>query len=180
MLVYTNGKEKYEQNMNKKIKKLLKKVLTNPGKYGIIIVQKGKELTTMKKFTLATDFVRQYANNGQHMEQWVRYTLTGERAKADNLPHNMGTDCGCYQIKAARATVCKGRDLVAYLAEDKATEFIYATAEGIAYVMDKAEYIAFATEFGTLTRESDKNGGAEKIRLKAEGKALLAYLAERA
>ena len=134
----------------------------------------------MKKFTLATDFVRQYANNGQHMEQWVRYTLTGERAKADNLPHNMGTDCGCYQIKAARATVCKGRDLVAYLAEDRATEFIYATAEGVAYVMDKAEYIAFATEFGTLTRESDKNGGAEKIRLKAEGKALLAYLAERA
>jgi hypothetical protein len=134
----------------------------------------------MKKFTLATDFVREYANNGQHMEQWVRYTLTGERAKADNLAHNLGADCLGYQIKSARATVCKGRDLVAYLAEDKATEFIYATAEGVAYVMTRTEYIAFATEFGTLTRESGKNGGAEKIRLKAEGKALLAYLAERA
>ena len=134
----------------------------------------------MKKFYLATDFVREYANNGQHMEQWTRYTLTGERAKADNLPHDMGTDCGCYQIKSARATVCKGRDLIAYLAEDKATAYIYATAEGVAYVMDKAEYIAFVAEFGTLTRESTKNGGAEKIRLKSESVALLAYLAERA
>ena len=134
----------------------------------------------MKKFYLATDFVREYANNGQHMEQWTRYTLTGERAKADNLAHDKGADCLCYQIKSARATVCKGRDLVAYLAEDKATAYIYATADGIAYEMDKAEYIAFVEVFGTLTRESAKNGGAEKIRLKAEGKALLAYLEERA
>ena len=140
----------------------------------------GKEFDTMKKFTLATDFVREYANNGQHMEQWTRYTLTGERAKADNLPHDKGADCMGYQIKSARATVCKGRDLIAYLAEDRATAYIYATAEGIAYEMNKAEYIAFVAEFGTLTRESSKNGGAEKIRLKAEGKALLAYLAERA
>ena len=134
----------------------------------------------MKKFYLATDFVREYANNGQHMEQWTRYTLTGERAKADNLAHDKGADCLCYQIKSARATVCKGRDLVAYLAEDKATAYIYATADGIAYEMTRTEYIAFVAEFGTLTRESAKNGGAEKIRLKAEGKALLAYLAERA
>ena len=133
----------------------------------------------MKKFYLATDFIREYANNGQHMEQWTRYTLTGERTKADNLAHNLGADCLGYQIKSARATVCKGRDLTAYLAEDKATAYIYATADGIAYVMSRTEYIAFVAEFGTLTRESTKNGGAEKIRLKAEGKALLAYLAER-
>jgi hypothetical protein len=76
--------------------------------------------------------------------------------------------------------VCKGRDLVAYLAEDKATAYIYATADGIAYEMNRTEYIAFVEIFGTVTRESAKNGGAEKIRLKAEGKALLAYLAERA
>jgi hypothetical protein len=34
--------------------------------------------------------------------------------------------------------------------------------------------------FGTVTRESAANGGAEKIRLKSESTALLAYLAERA
>lgn len=140
-------------------------------------VQEG--FNTMKHFTLATDFVREYANNGQHMEQWTRYTLTGERAKADNLAHDKGADCMGYQIKSARATVCKGTDIRAYLATDKATAYIYATADGIAYVMSRTEYIAFVEVFGTVTRESSRNGGAVKIRLKSESAALLAYLKER-
>lgn len=134
----------------------------------------------MTKFYLASGFVRQYKNNGQHMEQWTRFTLTGETAKADNLPHNLGADCLGYQIKSARATVCKGTDIRAYLATDMATEYIYATAEGVAYVMNRTEYIAFVEVFGTVTRESTANGGAVKIRLKSESVALLAYLAERA
>ena len=133
----------------------------------------------MTRFFLATDFERQYKNNGQHMEQWTRFTLTGETAKADNLAHDLGADCLGYQIKSARATVCKGTDIRAYLATDMATEYIYATAEGIAYVMNRTEYIEFVEVFGTITRESEKNGGAEKIRLKSESLALLTYLAER-
>ena len=134
----------------------------------------------MTKFYLAQDFARQYKNNGQHMEQWTRFTLTGETAKADNLTHDKGADCLGYQIKSARATVCKGTDIRAYLATDMATEYIYATADGIAYVMTRVEYIEFIEMFGTVTRESTANGGAEKIRLKSESVALLAYLAERA
>ena len=129
---------------------------------------------------LVENFSRQYKNNGQHMEQWTRYTLTGKIEKADNIDHTHGGDCMGYQIKSARATVCKGVDINAYLATDGATAYIYATAEGIAYIMDKAEYIAFVEVFGTITRESTKNGGATKIRLKSESSALLAYLAERA
>jgi hypothetical protein len=45
--------------------------------------------------------------------------------------------------------------------------------------MNRTEYIEFVEVFGTITRESEKNGGAEKIRLKSESLALLAYLAER-
>lgn len=134
----------------------------------------------MTHFYLNPNFVRQYKNNGQHMEQWTRFTLTGEIAKADNLAHDLGADCLGYQIKSARATVCKGTDIRAYLATDKATEYIYATAEGVAYVMTRVEYIEFVEAFGTVTRESAANGGAEKIRLKSESVALLAYLAERA
>jgi hypothetical protein len=134
----------------------------------------------MTHFKLVADFVREYANNGQHMEQWTRYTLTGQRLKADNLAYDKGTDCLTYQIKSARATVCKGTDLKAYLATDKATAYIYATADGVAYVMTKTEYIAFVEVFGTITRESSRNGGAEKIRLKSESTALLTYLQERA
>ena len=134
----------------------------------------------MTHFYLNPNFVRQYKNNGQHMEQWTRFTLTGENAKADNLAHDKGADCLGYQIKSARATVCKGTDIRAYLATDMATAYIYATADGIAYVMTRAEYIKFVEKFGTVTKESTANGGAEKIRLKSESSALLAYLAERA
>ena len=134
----------------------------------------------MTHFYLNPNFVRQYKNNGQHMEQWTRFTLTGENAKADNLAHDKGADCLGYQIKSARATVCKGTDIRAYLATDKATAYIYATADGIAYVMTRGEYIEFVEMFGTVTRESTANGGTEKIRLKSESSALLAYLAERA
>lgn len=133
----------------------------------------------MLEFHLADNFTRQYKNNGQNAEQWVRFTLTGKVEKADNIAHNLGTDCLNYQIKSARATVCKGTNINAYLAEETATEFIYATQNGTAYIMNRVEYIAFVKEFGTVTKESSKNGGTEKIRLKSESVALLAYLAER-
>lgn len=134
----------------------------------------------MTTITLNPNFTRQYHNNGQHAEQWFRYTLTGKTAKADNLAHDKGADCMGYQVKSARATVCKGTDLVAYLATDMATEYAYVTLDGIAYIMTKTEYIEFVEVFGTVTRESSKNGGAEKIRLKSESTALLAYLEMRA
>ena len=133
-------------------------------------------MTTITLKTLA----RQYKNNGQHAEQVARYTLTGEICKADNKPFTAGGDCGDIQIKSARATVCKGTDIRAYLATDMATAYIYATADGVAYVMTRVEYIEFVEKFGTVTKESTANGGAEKIRLKSESSALLAYLAERA
>lgn len=132
----------------------------------------------MTKFLF--QYLNNYANHGQNAEQSIRKVLTGEIAKADNLAHDKGADCLGYQIKSARATVCKGTDIRAYLATDCATEYIYGTNDGIAYIMSRTEYIEFVEVFGTVTRESTRNGGAEKIRLKSESAALLAYLAERA
>lgn len=125
-------------------------------------------------------YLNNYRNHGQNAEQSVRFELTGEIAKADNLAHDLGADCLNYQIKSARATVCKGTDLNAYLDRDASTAYIYATKEGRAYVMNRTEYTAFCTEFGTVTRESHGNGGGEKIRLTHESARLLAWLAERA
>lgn len=120
----------------------------------------------MEKLTLNTNFARVYANNGQHAEQVMRFTLTGEICKADNLPHNLGGDVLDIQIKSARATVCKGTDLKAYLDLDGAKRYAYVTSDfGTAYIMSRNEYEAFVNEFGTVARESAKNGGAEKIRL---------------
>lgn len=131
----------------------------------------------MTKFQFT--YLNNYTNHGQNAEQSVRYTLTGVIEKADNIAHDKGADCMHYQIKSARATICKGTDIKAYIEQDKATAFIYATKDGQAYVMTIEEYIEFVTVFGTVTRESSKNGGAEKIRLKSESVALLEYLNER-
>lgn len=120
---------------------------------------------------------RTYKNNGQHAEQVARYTLTGEICKADNKPFYMGADCLDIQIKSARATICKGTDLMAHLTIDKADRYGYVTKDfDKMYIMTKAEYIDFVTEFGTITRDSKKNGGAEKIRLNKEGARMVAYL----
>ena len=117
-----------------------------------------------------------YPNNGQDIEQSIRKALTGETVKADNLAHDKGTDCLCYQIKSARATVCKGLDLDDYLNRDKATAYIYGTLDGTAYIMSRNEWQAFCEHFAKPTYESKKNGGGAKLRLGHETKAILEYL----
>ena len=131
----------------------------------------------MKAINLPT-IEREYKNNGQEAERVFRFAMTGEIAKADNLAHNLATDCLNYQVKSARATVCRGTDIEAYVATEVATEFAYVSADfATAYIMSKAEYIEFVKQFGTVTTESAKNGGHRKIRLKAEGKEMREWLA---
>lgn len=141
-------------------------------------INRGK-VNTMEKLNISLGMVRCYKNNGQHAEQLFRYYLTGEVVKADNLPADKGCDIGHYSIKSARASVCKGRDIEKHLESDKAVEFVYVTLSEIAYIMGRGEYVEFVKTFGTVTRESNKNGGAEKIRLKHESKELLEWLEER-
>ena len=123
---------------------------------------------------------RYYKNNGQEAERVARFTLTGELAKADNIRHDLGSDCLDIQIKSARATVCKGTDLEQYLALDASNRFGYVTADfQMMYIMNRTEYKLFVDEFGTVTRESGKNGGNEKIRLKHESVAMIEWFKKR-
>lgn len=123
----------------------------------------------------------EYTNRGQVAEQIFRYTITGEICKADNKPHTECGDCGDIQVKSARATICKGTDIQAYLDEDKATEFAYITKTmQTAYIMTKTEWYEFATAFATITTESAKNGGAVKMRLRQETRAMIEWLCTRA
>lgn len=127
-----------------------------------------------------TAIERAYANNGQEAERVFRYTYTGELTRADNVKHTDGADCDDIQIKSARASVCKGTDIEAYLKADAAKRFAYVVKDFTrAYIMDKITYIAFIKAFGTVTRESAKNGGATKIRLKSESRAMIEWLMER-
>ena len=130
----------------------------------------------MKKMTL-TPIERTYTNNGQHLEQTFRFNITGNIEKADNTPHDKDTDLLHYSIKSARATVCKGTDINAYLDTDKATEFVYITKTLTAYIMNRTEYIEFVTLFGTTTCESAKNGGHLKTRLGHETTKMLEWFA---
>lgn len=119
-------------------------------------------------------------NVGQAKEFCFRVQLTGKAERADNVPHTAGGDCGIYQVKAARATVCKGLDLDSYLDADGAAAWVYIANDWTAYVMDRAEWTAFVKAFGTVTHESQKNGGGAKIRLKSEGKAMTEWLKAKA
>lgn len=134
----------------------------------------------MTTITLA-HIERTYKNNGQHAEQVARFTLTGRVERADNKPFTLGGDCGDIQIKSARATVCHGTDIRAHIAIDGADRYGYVNADFTTmYLMNADEWFAFASLFGTVTRESDKNGGAEKIRLKAESREMTEWLTARA
>lgn len=130
--------------------------------------------------TFQFNYLNNYKNHGQDAEQSIRFTLTGELLKADNLRHDLGSDCLNYQIKSARATVCKGTDLKAYLDIDASSEYIYADNDGTAWVMNREEYESFCTEFGSVQADSRKNGGDLKIRLKSESKAMKEWLKARA
>ena len=130
----------------------------------------------MKKMTL-TPIERTYTNNGQHLQQTFDFNLTGRMNKADNIPHDKGCDVLHYSIKSARATVCKGTDINAYLDTDKATEFVYIAKDLTAYIMNRTEYIDFVKTFGTVTCESAKNGGHLKTRLGHETTKMLEWFA---
>lgn len=134
----------------------------------------------MYKMSFSVGFVSDYSNKGQAIEQVARFVLTGKREKADNIAHDKGADCLHYQIKSARATVCRGLDIAEHLARDVALEYIYITQGLQGYIMNRAEWLAFCVAFGTVTRESPKNGGGEKIKLKSESRALIQWLEERA
>ena len=134
----------------------------------------------MKIEYFATDFVSEYRNHGQALEQEYRYYATGKIAKADNLRADKGCDLGTLSIKSARATVCRGTDIRAHLATDKATAFVYLSKAKKAYTMSREEYIAFVETFAKVQYESKKNGGHAKLRLGHETRALIEWLEERA
>lgn len=130
---------------------------------------------TMKQLIAMEE--RNYPNNGQHLEQTFRFNESGKICKADN---KKGADYEDIQIKSARATICKGTDLKSHIENDVAMRYVYITKSLIAYEMSKAEYLEFCETFATRTRESSKNGGAEKMRLKSESKEMLEWLKAKA
>ena len=76
----------------------------------------------MKAFTFT--YLNNYRNHGQNAEQSIRFHLTGESLKADNLRFDKGADVLNFQVKSAKATICKGTDLEKYLDLDASELYI--------------------------------------------------------
>ena len=133
----------------------------------------------MKKIPLKS-VDRMYKNNGQHAEQVFRFTVTGKIQYADNIPAESSGDCNGIQIKSARATVCKGKNIDEYLAKDSAKLYAYVTKDfKIAFLMTREEWKQFIETFGTVTKDSIKNGSQVKIRLRYETKEMIEWFYRR-
>lgn len=122
----------------------------------------------IRYLTYIENFLGNYKNFGQDAEQTVRFELTGEIRKADNIPFTVSADCLMYQIKAERATICKGstlEDIKKHLELDKAEKYIYVSKNHKCYELDKTDFFTFVSLFFEVTTDSTKNGGSQKIRL---------------
>ena len=117
-----------------------------------------------------------------------------DRSKHDSGAYDRDSDVNSgdkhISVKSAKFTLmsgslCEGRDTFEgiwelYAERVHSNVFAYVCNDGTTYEMDKAEFCLFVHLFCKLERESEKNGGAMKIRCKSESKALLKWLADMA
>ena len=130
---------------------------------------------------------RNYKNNGQHAEQILAYTLTGEVRKHDNLPFDQGSDIPEFHmsVKSSGASLmgarlCTKSDkdgiIEEFVTRSASDCFAYVVADfSIAYIMNRNEFREFATEFGYLSRESQSNGGGVKVALLKQSKRMIRW-----
>ena len=93
-------------------------------------------------------------------------------------------------VKASAFTLmsgnmCEGEDTFegiwsVYARNTHSNEWAYVTEDYRVYEMNMAEFEKFVRTFGHTERESEKNGGQMKIRLRKESKKMLGWLANMA
>ena len=129
-------------------------------------------------------------NKGDYAEWSVLYTYGIERQAHDSASYDVGSDMcvgNTYaSIKSDRFTLmsgglCEGRDTFdgiweLYESKVHSNTFIYVTADLTAYIMNIEEFKRFVYAFCYAEKESQKNGGALKIRCKHESKKMIAWL----
>lgn len=131
---------------------------------------------------------RTYANWGNHCEQAVAYTLTGEMRKHDHVPFyadsdipevNMSVKSSGFTLASAKVNHGETFDekLADFAARVHSDKFAYVTEDFIAYIMTLEEFIKFIRLFCYWDRESSKNGGGYKIKCRKETKKMRAWLA---
>ena len=133
----------------------------------------------------ALEINRTYTNNGQHCQQVVDFTLTGNIRKADNHKWNEDSDIPelNMSVKSPRFTLAyslegetKEEKINYYFSKVKSTSWAYITTEGDIYIMNKIEFYAFLMFCTNLQRSSSSNGGHYTIKQNHETQKIRNWL----
>lgn len=135
------------------------------------------------------------ARNAGDAREWaVAALMNAPRAKHDSKAYDKDSDVVAGELRISvkssaftlmSGALCGGLDTFdgiwnLYAANVHSNTFAYVTADFIAYMMNLAEFKQFVYTFCHLERESEKNGGALKIRCRKESRKMLAWLSEKA
>ena len=133
----------------------------------------------------ALEITRTYSNNGQHSQQVVDFTLTGNIRKADNHKWDADSDIPelNMSVKSARFTLAyalngetKEEKINDYFNRVKSTSWAYITNEGIIYIMNRVEFYNFLMYCTDLYRSSSSNGGHYTIKQNHETNKIRQWL----
>ena len=128
-------------------------------------------------------------------KEWAVAALMGvTRTKHDSKAYDRDSDVVAgdmrISVKSSAFTLmagslCEGLDTFdgiwnLYASKTHSNTFAYVTADFTAYMMNVAEFKQFVYTFCHLERESEKNGGALKIRCRKESGKMLRWLADMA
>ena len=137
-----------------------------------------------------TDIARTYSNWGNHCEQALAFTLTGEIRKHDHVTFYMDSDIPEYSmsVKSSGFTLASGKVNMGETFDEKLADFFgrvhsdkfaYVTVSMVAYIMDRNEFEQFLRTFGYMDRDSQKNGGLLKVKCRKESKKMLNWFEAR-
>lgn len=140
----------------------------------------------MKKIYV-TEIERKYNIFGQHAEQALAYTLTGEMRTHDHVPYTKGSDIPEFKmsVKSAKFTLmsgnlCEAQDFNGIVEEffhkTASESFAYVTQNFECFIMNAKEFRNFICQFCGLSKESTKNGGRFKVQMRSESKKVLEWL----
>ena len=132
-------------------------------------------------------------NEGDRRE-WAICGFEGiKRVKHDSKAYNVASDIEVgnrkISVKASKFSLMSGSLCEGYttfeeiwkLYETKchSNEWAYITKDYTAYFMNKAEFKDFVFQFCVTEKESEKNGGAVKIRCRTETQKMINWLQSR-
>lgn len=143
-------------------------------------------MTTIK----VVEIERTYTNFGNHVQQALDYTLTGQIRPHDHVPFHIDSDIpelhisvksSGFSLASAKVNFgnTKEEKIEDYFARTASTHVAYVSKDMVAYIMDMVEFREFLNTFTYMDRESAKNGGGAKVKALSESKKMLRWLNER-